>query len=154
MVRRPKVLNSIDWIDFSRPEQNTDVRLYKMQKDYSTSVKGCYVDFHIELGGTSVWHHVVMGEKLFFLIEPTKNNLESFTNWSLSEQQRSTFFANQVEECQLIELKEGNTLMIHLVGFMPFTLNPMHWYSTETFSTLLQHQHKCNYKCLKSKKSW
>ena len=83
-----------------------------MQNDYSTSVADCYVDFHIALGGTSVWHHVVVGQKLFWLIEPTQNSLERFENWILSKQQRSNFFAYQVEQCQLIELKEGNTLMI------------------------------------------
>ena len=28
------------------------------------SVGGCYTDFHIDFGGTSVWYHIVKGEKV------------------------------------------------------------------------------------------
>lgn len=28
------------------------------------SVKGCYTDFHIDFGGTSVWYHVFKGCKV------------------------------------------------------------------------------------------
>ena len=28
------------------------------------SVKGCYTDFHIDFGGTSVWYHILHGEKV------------------------------------------------------------------------------------------
>lgn len=28
------------------------------------SVKGCYTDFHIDFGGTSVWYHVFKGQKV------------------------------------------------------------------------------------------
>jgi hypothetical protein len=28
------------------------------------SVAGCYTDFHIDMGGTSVWYHVFKGEKV------------------------------------------------------------------------------------------
>ena len=28
------------------------------------SVKGCFTDFHIDFGGTSVWYHILHGEKV------------------------------------------------------------------------------------------
>ena len=28
------------------------------------SVAGCYTDFHIDMGGTSVWYHVLKGQKV------------------------------------------------------------------------------------------
>lgn len=28
------------------------------------SVAGCYTDFHIDMGGTSVWYHVLKGKKV------------------------------------------------------------------------------------------
>ena len=31
------------------------------------SVAGCYTDFHIDMSGTSVWYHVLKGEKVLFL---------------------------------------------------------------------------------------
>lgn len=39
------------------------------------SVKGCFTDFHIDFGGTSVWYHVFRGGKvgepcLKFIVNP------------------------------------------------------------------------------------
>ena len=33
------------------------------------SVAGCYTDFHIDMGGTSVWYHILRGQKV--RISPT-----------------------------------------------------------------------------------
>lgn len=30
------------------------------------SVEGCYTDFHIDFGGTSVWYHILRGSKVGF----------------------------------------------------------------------------------------
>ena len=41
----------------------------KVQKYCLMSVAGCYTDFHIDFGGTSVWYHILRGSKVrFFLI--------------------------------------------------------------------------------------
>lgn len=46
------------------------------------SVAGCYTDFHIDFGGTSVWYHILHGEKVsslgFFLTYAfgSENNVE------------------------------------------------------------------------------
>ena len=40
------------------------------------SVAGCYTDFHIDFGGTSVWYHILKGQKVFWLIPPTDANLK------------------------------------------------------------------------------
>ena len=31
------------------------------------SVGGCYTDFHIDMGGTSVWYHILHGRKVLSL---------------------------------------------------------------------------------------
>lgn len=36
----------------------------KVQKYCLMSVKGCYTDFHIDFGGTSVWYHILRGSKV------------------------------------------------------------------------------------------
>lgn len=36
----------------------------KVQKYCLMSVKGCYTDFHIDFGGTSVWYHILKGSKV------------------------------------------------------------------------------------------
>jgi hypothetical protein len=32
---------------------------------------GCWTDFHIDFGGTSVFYHLIKGEKFFYMIPPT-----------------------------------------------------------------------------------
>jgi len=36
----------------------------KVQKYCLMSVKGCYTDFHVDFGGTSVWYHILKGAKV------------------------------------------------------------------------------------------
>lgn len=76
------------------------------------SVQGCYTDFHIDFGGTSVWYHILHGEKVFWLIPPTEKNIDIYTNWVLSGKQGDIFLADHVEGCQKIELLQGYTFII------------------------------------------
>ena len=48
----------------------------QVQKYCLMSVAGCYTDFHIDFGGTSVWYHIVKGKKVFWLIPPKEANLK------------------------------------------------------------------------------
>lgn len=41
-----------------------DMMYPKVQKYCLMSVKGCYTDFHIDFGGTSVWYHILKGSKV------------------------------------------------------------------------------------------
>lgn len=41
-----------------------DMMYPKVQKYCLMSVRGCYTDFHIDFGGTSVWYHVLRGKKV------------------------------------------------------------------------------------------
>ena len=36
----------------------------KVQKYCLMSVRGCYTDFHVDFGGTSVWYHILKGSKV------------------------------------------------------------------------------------------
>ena len=63
LVRRPQIVNSLDWIDLSWPRNLSDRP--KVQKYCLMSVKGCYTDFHIDFGGTSVWYHIIKGKKFY-----------------------------------------------------------------------------------------
>lgn len=95
------------------------------------SVAGCYTDFHIDFGGTSVWYHIIRGRKvskidcyypdlklfrnvwqIFWLIAPTDSNLKKYEEWTLSGKQSDTFFGDLVEKCGRIVLDAGNTFMI------------------------------------------
>ncbi len=45
---------------------------------------GAYIDFHIDMGGTSVWYHVISGCKVFVIAPPSEANLQAFEEWSSS----------------------------------------------------------------------
>ena len=118
LVKRPKVVDLLDWATLSYPTYLTDVhkkgakRYPKIQKYCLMSVGGSYTSFHIDFGGTSVWYHVLKGRKVFWLIPPTDLNIELFTAWSSQDNQDQTFFGDLVEHCQRVILEAGTTFMI------------------------------------------
>uniref|UniRef100_A0A674MIN8 [histone H3]-dimethyl-L-lysine(36) demethylase n=1 Tax=Takifugu rubripes TaxID=31033 RepID=A0A674MIN8_TAKRU len=123
LVRRPTTVDLIDWVDNMWPRHLkerqrdstnsiTDMQYPKVQKYCLMSVEGCYTDFHIDFGGTSVWYHILRGSKIFWLIPPTPQNLELYENWVLSGKQGDVFLGDRVSDCQRIELKQGYTFII------------------------------------------
>ena len=123
LVKRPEVVNYLDWIDLAWPlhlknvhtEQTNDMNLMKypkVQKYCLMSVQGCYTDFHIDFGGTSVWYHILRGSKYFWIVKPTEDNLMLYERWIMSGNQGGVFFADMVTECQLVKLEAGDTFMI------------------------------------------
>ncbi|KAJ7344151.1 hypothetical protein JRQ81_000101 [Phrynocephalus forsythii] len=123
LVQRPNTVDLIDWVDNMWPrhlkESQTestnailDMQYPKVQKYCLMSVKGCYTDFHVDFGGTSVWYHIHRGGKIFWLIPPTPQNLELYENWLLSGKQGDIFLGDRVSNCQRIELKQGYTFVI------------------------------------------
>uniref|UniRef100_A0A3P9ATW2 JmjC domain-containing protein n=1 Tax=Maylandia zebra TaxID=106582 RepID=A0A3P9ATW2_9CICH len=109
-VKRPATVDLIDWVDNMWPRH-----LKERQRDSTTlsmtcstpkyrskyclmSVEGCYTDFHIDFGGTSVWYHILRGSKVFWLIPPTPQNLELYENWVLSGKQGDVFLGDRASE--------------------------------------------------------
>ena len=84
----------------------------KVQKYCLMSVAGCYTDFHVDFGGTSVWYHIVKGRKVFWLIPPTETNLKTYEQWTLSGKQSDVFFGDLVDKCGMVTLESGNTFFI------------------------------------------
>ncbi|XP_061580375.1 lysine (K)-specific demethylase 2Aa isoform X2 [Cololabis saira] len=123
LVKRPTTLDLIDWVDNMWPRHLkerqrdstnciNDMQYPKVQKYCLMSVQGCYTDFHIDFGGTSVWYHILRGTKVFWLIPPTHQNLELYENWVLSGKQGDVFLGDRVSDCQRIQLKQGSTFII------------------------------------------
>ncbi|XP_034739860.1 lysine-specific demethylase 2A [Etheostoma cragini] len=123
LVKRPASVDLIDWVDNmwprhlkERQRDSTnaiiDMHYPKVQKYCLMSVQGCFTDFHIDFGGTSVWYHILRGGKVFWLIPPSPQNLEMYENWVLSGKQGDIFLGDKCHDCQRIELKQGNTFII------------------------------------------
>jgi F-box/leucine-rich repeat protein 10/11 len=122
-VTAPKVVRQIDFTDNAWPRHLKDLQddstndmnkmqYPKIQKYCLMSIEGCYTDFHVDLGGTSVWYHLLRGQKMFWLIPPTAANLKAFENWTLSGKQGEVFFGDMVEKCGRVILNPGNTFFI------------------------------------------
>ncbi|XP_073731436.1 histone lysine demethylase PHF8 [Misgurnus anguillicaudatus] len=123
LVETPKIVRKLSWVENLWPEESVFERP-NVQKYCLMGVKDSYTDFHIDFGGTSVWYHVLRGEKIFYLIRPTAANLALFERWSSSSNQNELFFGDQVDMCYKCSLKQGNTLFIP-TGWIHAVLTPV-----------------------------
>ncbi|EDQ89316.1 uncharacterized protein MONBRDRAFT_25364 [Monosiga brevicollis MX1] len=77
-ITTPAMVRMLDWVDTVWPadlkaqqrDDTNQTRTMKypkasgwVQKYCLMSVAGCYTDFHIDFGGSSVWYHIVKGAK-------------------------------------------------------------------------------------------
>ena len=122
MVQSPSLVRQLDLVGVAWPqylkqaqrEQTNRIegmKYPKVQKYCLMSVAGCWTDFHVDFGGTSVWYHIIRGEKIFFLIPPTEENLSAFEQWTLSGCQEATFLGD-LANYQKITLQPGWTFFL------------------------------------------
>ncbi|RXN15979.1 lysine-specific demethylase 2B-like isoform X1 [Labeo rohita] len=123
LIKRPTVVDLVDWVDNMWPRHlkqkqteatnvMSEMKYPKVQRYCLMSVKGCFTDFHIDFGGTSVWYHVFKGRKVFWLIPPNPHNLSLYEDWVLSGKQSDIFLGDRSDGCQRVELKQGYTFFI------------------------------------------
>ncbi|KAK4474141.1 hypothetical protein MN116_003443 [Schistosoma mekongi] len=80
--------DSNDLSDIESSDENTP----SVQKYCLLSMQGSYTDFHIDFGGSSVWYHVMWGEKVFYLIPPTPEHISAYWRWCMNSNHREIFF--------------------------------------------------------------
>ncbi|XP_071945261.1 lysine-specific demethylase 2A-like isoform X2 [Antedon mediterranea] len=123
LVHKPSVVKLLDWVDTVWPRELketqkdstnilAEMKYPKVQKYCLMSVAGCFTDFHVDFGGTSVWYHILHGQKIFWLIPPTDENLGLFESWVLSGKQGDVFLGDRVKQCARIKLEAGYTFFI------------------------------------------
>jgi hypothetical protein len=76
------------------------------------SVARSYTDFHIDFGGSSVFYHILRGNKTFLFIEPNITNLRRYEAWCSDSEQGNRFLGESVKECIRVDLSEGDTMII------------------------------------------
>ena len=110
-VSPPATVRSIDWIDNVWPKDQTtnypQVQLYCLM-----SVKGSFTDFHLDFGGTSVYYHILRGQKLFLFVPPTEENLKKFAEWTSTIEQHEVFFGDLVQDVYPVLVEQGQTLIV------------------------------------------
>lgn len=62
------------------------------------------------------------GEKVFYFIEPTEENLTQYEKWVSSARQSEMFFGDMVKTCYSCSVKPGQTLFIPTGTVMNSTL--------------------------------
>ncbi|XP_032893690.1 lysine-specific demethylase 7A isoform X1 [Amblyraja radiata] len=111
LVKVPDIVQKLSWVENYWPEDSIFPKPC-VQKYCLMGMEDSYTDFHIDFGGTSVWYHVLWGDKIFYLIKPTNANLALYESWSSSVNQSETFFGDQVDRCYKCVLQQGQTLLI------------------------------------------
>ena len=110
-VKSPKFVRDLDWIDHawkSEQESRPQTQYYCL-----TSTAGCYTDFHVDFGGTSVWYHVLTGSKHFLLLPPTNENLRMYEEWLCRPDQSLVFLPDLTSDsAQKVVLQQSQTLYI------------------------------------------
>ncbi|XP_055333065.1 lysine-specific demethylase 2A-like [Paramacrobiotus metropolitanus] len=123
LIDAPLLVRQLDWAtnlwprDLLPPiadlpsEQDHTFSYPKTQKYVLMSKAGSFTDFHIDFGGSSVWYHLLSGKKIFFVIPPSEKNRNVYAQWVRSGQ-HLVFLADEVDECERIEISPGDTLML------------------------------------------
>lgn len=83
-----------------------------------------FTDFHVDLGGTSVWYHIVHGAKQFIVVKPSTKNMNAYQKWVFGIQdgsvqenflkflQDQTTLKNVKNSTFLVQLQEKDTAFI------------------------------------------
>ncbi|KRT83807.1 PHD finger motif containing protein [Oryctes borbonicus] len=123
LIEAPLIARKLDWANTVWPD-DYPIQKPQVQKYCLMSVKDSYTDFHVDFGGTSVWYHVLRGEKIFYFIKPTPANLTLYQQWMTSSNQSETFFGDQVDQCYKSTLRQGQTMLIP-TGWIHAVLTPI-----------------------------
>jgi len=126
-IKCPKLMSDINWVELwpvkgadGRSTVDTKLEAPSFMNYCLIGTKDSYTDWHIDLGGTSVWYHIHRGKKLFILVEPTEDNLALYTDWEMrtnSENHRQGFVDYcewRGKDCkpQILTLVQGSTVFV------------------------------------------
>ena len=109
LVRAPQFVRDVDWVSKTPEDQRPKVRKYCLM-----SAKGAFTDWHVDMGGSSVWYHVVEGAKVFWFAPPSQKNLDAYAKWISSSSQSKTWFGDVLGESEVsrISLEPGYVLSL------------------------------------------
>ncbi|VDD82156.1 unnamed protein product [Mesocestoides corti] len=125
-IRPPHVVKELSLVDncWAEPTDEDDEcgtgssERPNVQKYCLMSMAGSYTDFHIDFGGSSVWYHVLWGEKIFYVTPPSKDHLEAYWRWNGLLDNRRVFFPDTINKIDSripvarLHLKAGETVLL------------------------------------------
>ncbi|VUZ48328.1 unnamed protein product [Hymenolepis diminuta] len=122
-IRPPHVVKELSLVDncWAEPaDEDDEVGPVASEKPYVQkyclmSMAGSYTDFHIDFGGSSVWYHVLWGEKIFYVIPPSKPYLDAYWAWNGLIDNRRVFYLDTLDTpipVATLRLKAGDTVLL------------------------------------------
>ncbi|KAM3185758.1 hypothetical protein ACTXT7_005729 [Hymenolepis weldensis] len=105
-IRPPHVVKELSLVDncWAEPaDEDDEIGPVASEKPYVQkyclmSMAGSYTDFHIDFGGSSVWYHVLWGEKIFYVTPPSKPYLDAYWAWNGLIDNRRVFYLDTLGE--------------------------------------------------------
>uniref|UniRef100_A0AC35GME8 JmjC domain-containing protein n=1 Tax=Panagrolaimus sp. PS1159 TaxID=55785 RepID=A0AC35GME8_9BILA len=105
LVKAPKLMCDLSWVHRFWPPDGSSSEGYivspedvEFKPDVAMfcllGMGGSYTDFHIDFGGSSVWYHVYRGKKVFYVIQPSKETLAKFVEWTNGPNRSEKFFVD------------------------------------------------------------
>ncbi|RQM10388.1 hypothetical protein B5M09_005383 [Aphanomyces astaci] len=73
--------------------------------------KDSFVDFDMNMGGSSMWYSVLRGKQVVYVVPPTSDNLAKFKLWSANHNPERCF-GDVAASCAHVVLTGGSTLLI------------------------------------------
>ncbi|PRW57186.1 lysine-specific demethylase 2A isoform X1 [Chlorella sorokiniana] len=109
-VSPPAAVSAVDlaqqvWPEGAPSRPSTSVNLVM-------SPEGAYTDFHLAVGGSSVWLHCLSGRRVLALVPPTPRNLATYVAWAASARYAGVFLPAHCEGVVRLEMGPGDTLII------------------------------------------
>ncbi|EJF62505.1 Clavaminate synthase-like protein [Dichomitus squalens LYAD-421 SS1] len=113
-VLPPRIVRELDWVERFWPstKRGRGHAYPKVQLYCLMGVGGAWTDWHVDFAGSSVYYHILHGQKVFYFIRPTPANLAAYERWSGTEIQNHSWLGDMCDEVFKVELQAGNTMII------------------------------------------
>lgn len=116
-VEAPKLVRDLDWVSRDWPEarrsnESPDHSWPKVQRYVLMGVEGAYSDWHIDFAGSSVYYHVIWGQKTFLFAPPTTKNLSAYRKWCSSTRQDFDWLGHHLHDLTRVDICPGETMLI------------------------------------------
>ncbi|SPO30741.1 probable JmjC domain-containing histone demethylation protein 1 [Ustilago trichophora] len=116
-VEAPQLVRDLDWVTRDWPQERRDPTCPdnswpKVQRYVLMGVEGAYSDWHIDFAGSSVYYHVIWGQKTFLFAPPTQRNLAAYKAWCSSTRQDFDWLGDHLHSLTRVDIRPGETMLI------------------------------------------
>ncbi|RHY78051.1 hypothetical protein DYB34_002466 [Aphanomyces astaci] len=104
LITPPRFVRQVGWVESIWLLHQTSTYCVMAPKD-------SFVDFDMNMGGSSMWYSVLRGKQVVYVVPPTSDNLAKFKLWSANHNPERCF-GDVAASCAHVVLTGGSTLLI------------------------------------------